>query len=64
MMGTTAQRLITKKATKLLFEHGENRLAQSKKISPLKIFVGQFRDLMIMILLASTVLSVLMGEMV
>lgn len=56
--------LSTKEAVKLLFEHGENRLASGKKISALKIFAGQFRDMMIMILLASTVISVLMGEVV
>lgn len=54
--------LSTKKATKLLFEHGENKLESGKKISALAIFAGQFKDLMIMILLASTVISVIMGE--
>lgn len=54
--------LSSKKATKLLFEYGENKLESGKKISALKIFAGQFKDLMIMILLASTVISVLMGE--
>lgn len=56
--------LTTKEATKRLFEYGENRLQSEKKISALKIFAGQFRDLMIMILLASTVISVIMGEVV
>ncbi|MCL2579472.1 MAG: cation-translocating P-type ATPase [Oscillospiraceae bacterium] len=54
--------LSRREAELLLLEHGENRLEQGKKISPLKIFAGQFRDLMIMILLASTVVSVLMGQ--
>jgi Ca2+-transporting ATPase len=54
--------LSQKQAEKLLFEYGENRLESSKKISMLKIFGGQFKDLMIMILLASTAVSVLMGE--
>ena len=56
--------LSTKAATKLLFEYGENKLVSGKKISALKIFAGQFRDLMIMILLACTVVSVVMGETV
>lgn len=51
-------------ARKKLFEYGENKLVSGKKISPLKIFAGQFRDLMIMILLVSTVISVFMGETV
>lgn len=54
--------LSQKQAEKLLFEYGENRLESGKKISMIKIFGGQFKDLMIMILLASTVVSVLMGE--
>ncbi|HHY52309.1 MAG TPA: HAD-IC family P-type ATPase, partial [Clostridiales bacterium] len=62
----SAEKLTTglsqKQAEKLLFEYGENRLESGKNISVLKIFGGQFKDLMIMILLASTVISVLMGE--
>lgn len=54
--------LSQKQADRLLFEHGPNRLEAGKKISMLKIFGGQFKDLMIMILLASTVISVMMGE--
>jgi len=54
--------LSQRQAERLLIEYGENRLEQGKKISLMKIFAGQFRDLMIMILLASTVVSVLMGE--
>jgi Ca2+-transporting ATPase len=54
--------LTTKEATRRLFEYGENVLMSGKKISALKIFAGQFRDLMIMILLASTVISAVMGE--
>ncbi len=49
-------------AVRRLAQHGENRLVAAKKTSALKIFAGQFRDLMIMILLCSTVISVLMGE--
>ncbi len=49
-------------ALSLLRKYGENVLATDKKIHPLKIFAGQFKDFMILILLVSTVLSVLMGE--
>jgi len=58
----TVNGLSSEQAEKLLIEHGENRLEQGKKISPAKIFAGQFRDLMIMILLACTVVSALLGE--
>ena len=37
-------------------------LSQKKKNKPLKIFIGQFRDIMVLILLIATVISVLLGE--
>ncbi len=43
-------------------KYGENTLKSDKKIKPLKIFAGQFKDFMVMILLFSTILSVIMGE--
>ncbi len=54
--------LTTKEAEKRLIEYGENRLEGKKKTSVGKIFISQFRDVMILILLGATVLSVLMGE--
>lgn len=51
-----------KEALALLRKHGENVLSSDKKVHPLKIFAGQFKDFMIMVLLASTALSVAMGE--
>lgn len=56
------QGLTGRQAEKLLAEHGENRIRAGKKAGMLKIFAGQFRDAMIMILLAATVVSALMGE--
>lgn len=58
----TYQGLSERQAQRLLETHGENTVATHKKSNPLKVFVGQFRDVLIMILLAATVLSVLMGE--
>lgn len=54
--------LSEKEALSLLRKYGENVLSSDKKVHPLKIFAGQFKDFMIMVLLASTVLSVAMGE--
>ncbi len=56
------QGLSQKHAEKLLLEFGENKIASTGKASAAKIFSGQFRDAMILILLAATVLSALMGE--
>lgn len=41
---------------------GENVLAKKKKNSVLKIFAGQFHDVMVMILLVATVISVILGQ--
>ncbi len=43
-------------------EYGKNVLAAEKKAKPLKIFLGQFRDFMVLILLAATVVSFFLGE--
>jgi len=54
--------LTEKEAVSKLKAEGENILAESKKSGPLKIFLGQFKDVMVMILLGATVISVLLGE--
>jgi Ca2+-transporting ATPase len=55
--------LTDKEAKKKLEKHGPNILAERKKLSPLKILVKQFTDLMIVILIISTIISGFMGEM-
>lgn len=45
-----------------LKEHGLNTLSEKKKISVLKILFSQFTDFMVILLLASTVVSMFMGE--
>ncbi len=54
--------LSSAEAAEALKKYGENSLAKEKKAQPLKIFIGQFRDIMIMILLAATVVSFFLGE--
>lgn len=54
--------LTQKQAQERLKEQGENRLESAKKQSVLKIFCSQFKDIMVMILLGATVISVIMGE--
>lgn len=51
-------------AEKRLAKHGENILSHKKAVHPARIFAGQFKDFMVMILLGATVISVLMGEAV
>jgi len=44
-------------------KYGPNTLEEKKKISPLKILIAQFSDFMVLILLASTLISAFMGEL-
>ena len=57
MMGLTDKEAEEKQKT-----DGENVFGESKKSSPVGIFLGQFKDVMVMILLAATVVSILLGE--
>lgn len=52
------------KAQELLKRNGKNELKNNKKIHPLKVFVNQYKDILIMILLVSTVISIFLGEYV
>ncbi len=54
--------LTSSEAEELLKKYGENTLSSSKKAKPLKIFMGQFKDVMVMILLAASVISAAIGE--
>ncbi len=55
--------LSAKEAQRRLLENGENRLDTGKKHSALRIFAGQFRDLMVIILLIATAVSAALGEL-
>lgn len=54
--------LTSAEAQRRLETGGENVLAKKKKNSALKMFAGQFHDVMVMILLAATVISVALGQ--
>jgi Ca2+-transporting ATPase len=54
--------LTEREARYRLKEYGANTIAAKKKVSPLRILLQQFTDLMVIILLASTAVSVFMGE--
>ncbi len=55
--------LSEKEAKKKLLEHGPNLLTEKKKISVIKLLLSQFKDIMVIILMASTAISAFMGEM-
>ena len=47
--------LTHEEAARLLEAEGENRFAAKKKISPVRIFAGQFHDVMVLILLIAVI---------
>lgn len=57
-----SQGLTSKEAQARFTKYGYNELIKKKKISPLKIFLSQFNDFIIWILLAATLISGFMGE--
>ena len=54
--------LSSEEAAKRLRKYGENQLAAGKKRSRCRIFVNQFKDLLVLILLAATVISLFLGQ--
>jgi len=45
-----------------LAEHGWNELAQKQKLSPITLFLNQFKDFMVIVLMGATLISGLLGE--
>ena len=54
--------LSSQEASSRLHKNGHNVLAQAKKVSPVILFLYQFRDFMVLVLLAATLLSAVLGE--
>ena len=63
-LNSLAKGLSALDATQRLAAHGPNEIKEGKRISPLQIFLGQFKSLIIWILLAAGVISGLLGELV
>jgi Ca2+-transporting ATPase len=60
-LGTTATGLSATEAAKRLAAEGPNELKEGKRISPQQIFLGQFKSLIIWILIAAGIISGLLG---
>jgi Ca2+-transporting ATPase len=58
----TAAGLSNEEAEERLLRYGPNRLTEKKKMSPLRLLIGQFTDIMVIILMISTAISAFMGE--
>jgi Ca2+-transporting ATPase len=59
---TSKEGLGTEEAAGLLAAKGENILEEGKKKSTLQVFIGQFCDLLVVILIAAAVISMLSGN--
>lgn len=63
LLGSSAQGLTEVAAEEKLQEFGPNELKEGKKKSILMMLLGQFKDVMILILLAAAIISGIMGEL-
>src|SRR5690554_3512158 len=56
--------LSAREVKKRLHENGENKLKEKKRESALRVFLHQFEDFMVLVLIGTTIISALLGEMV
>jgi hypothetical protein len=61
---TSRDGLQHEEAKRRLMKFGPNELVEKKKISPLKIFASQFKNFLILILLAAVAISAVIGEFI
>ena len=58
----TSDGLSSEKADELLKKNGENVLAEGKKKTPLQVFLSQFADLLVIILIIAAIISLVSGN--
>lgn len=63
-LGSTTQGLSSEEARVRLEQYGPNELKEKKRTSPLMMFLSQFKDFMIVVLIAAAVISGIIGELV
>jgi len=63
-IGTQPEGLSTEKAAKLLEKYGGNELVEKKKKPAWLLFLKQFRDFMILILIAAAIITGFVGGVV
>src|SRR5690554_4588350 len=59
---STNDGLIPREIRRRQFKYGENKLQENKKNGIARIFINQFKDFMILVLMIATCLSFVMGE--
>ena len=60
---SSSKGLSSEEAQKRLLEYGPNELREKKKKTPLMMFLDQFRDFMILVLIAAALISGFIGEL-
>src|SRR4030042_1025965 len=63
-LGSSDKGLSDKEVQRRLAEFGPNELKKEERISPFALFIGQFKNILIMILLIAIVLSAVIGELI
>lgn len=61
-LGVTSEGLSKEKAQELLEKNGENVLKEGKKKTVLQVFLSQFADLLVIILIAAAIISLISGN--
>ena len=62
-LGVTTDGLSSDKAKELLEKNGKNILQESKKKSVLQVFLSQFADLLVIILIVAAIISIFSGNL-
>ncbi|REK58523.1 MAG: calcium-translocating P-type ATPase, SERCA-type [Thermobacillus sp.] len=57
-----ASGLSAAEAARRLAEHGRNELAEGRRTPPIVLFLNQFKDFMVLVLIGATLISGLLGE--
>jgi len=61
-LSTTEKGLSSEEAQNRLEKYGPNELVEKKKVTALEVFLNQFKDIFVIMLLAATVISYFIGE--
>jgi len=62
VQSSTEAGISAEQAKSRLEKHGPNELSEGQKISPIHLFLNQFKDFMVLVLLGATLLSGFLGE--